>query len=345
MNSASDILTISQRGRSSRKPVWIGSDFPIRFPSLAMRTFAFPKMPCAIAVIFLLGLCTAAPADIYAGPNNHTQSGQGSGEVRDFAAAMFTLATQTRATPVTEPGIPIQQVTGQWAETLLKLTDDTYVLTEKLDPQYKFYVQAILCTHGPGKVKAQFSKEWATFEKTTDAGPEQAAALWDATFLGVRETATTFYEANIAFKKFDLSFTNCMPVGMLVMQQPRGSQTVASDERVLEHMCNWLRFLTSMGDTRRSEDFLNIILSKEKEALLEENSNEDWRRLAADMDFFDSVFPFAVFDTTRFLAADTRTQAREFLQTTIQLRKKLFLFSPGASQLISRDEKLLQSLR
>ncbi len=285
------------------------------------------------------------PADVHARQNNYTQSGQEPDGVHDFATAMFTLAKRTRAMPVTEAGIPIEQVTGQWTETLLKLTDDTYVLTEKLDPQYKFFVQAILCTHGPGKVNARLAKEWSTFEKITDVAPKQQGTLWDATLLGVRETAATFYEANIAFNKFDMSFNDCMPVGMLVLQQPRGSQTVTSHNRVLEHMCNWLRFLTFTGDTRRSADFLSVILSKEKEALLEEDSNEDWRRLAAEIDFFDSTFPFSLFDTNPSLATDTRAQVREFLQTTILLRKKLVLFSPSAAQLISRDEKLLQHLR
>lgn len=315
-----------------------------RLAEKAVRSPKFTIVPYFIAPLFVVALLAGTAGDAQARQDNSTQSEKQNDGVAEFTTAIFKLATKARATPVTEPGIPIAQVRGQWNETLLKLTDDTYILTEKLEPQFKFYVQAILCTHGVGHVRSQSTKEWATFEAETDTGPKERGKLWDATLLGFRETASTFYEANITFNGFDLSFDDCMPVGMLVLQQPRGSRAMTSFDRVLEHMCNWLRFLMSAGDTLRSADFLNVILHKEKEVLLADDSDQNWRRLAAEIDLFDQMFPFSVFDTNLSLAGAGRAQARDFLQTTILLRRKLLLFSPGASDLIARDQALLQRL-
>jgi hypothetical protein len=55
------------------------------------------------------------------------------------------LANKTRATPITEPGIPTQTVNGNWTGRLLFLKDDTLIATYQLGDQYKFYVQVSLC--------------------------------------------------------------------------------------------------------------------------------------------------------------------------------------------------------
>lgn len=272
-----------------------------------------------------------------------------SGEILDFASAV-------RATPITEPGIPAtnwastkigNRVKAPRDESLLQIGDDALVLTEKLDPQFKFYVQSILCTHGPGKVKVKVRTDSLLVESTAQGAVKETASLWDATLLGTQERAATFYEANSTFRVAGdpVSFPACMPVGMTFSQPTRGSQVMLSHDRVLAHMCNWLRFLVQIGDSKRSTDFLTTILAKHKQVLLEEDSAKDLEHLAADVDLFDRWFPFEEFDGSLEISTEQRAQVRDFLRTTISLRRKLQQIEPAFGDNIARDEALERRMR
>lgn len=268
---------------------------------------------------------------------------------------ILNFASAARATPITEPGIPAKswastqlgnQVKGHRDESASQVGDNALILTEKIDPQFKFYVQGIFCTHRPGKVQVKVREDSLLVIATAQGVPSNNASLWDATLLGLREGGAAFYDANLTFRVVgnSVNFPACMAPGMTFSQPTRGSDTMLSHDRVLAQMCNWLRFLAQSGDNVRSADFLTTILAKHKQVLLQEDSAQEIERLAADIDLFDQWFPFEVWDGVA-LSIDQRAQARDFLRTTIALRRKLQLLAPAAGNNIARDEALERRMR
>ena len=280
------------------------------------------------ATLCVTSIFAAGVPEARAAQRAATQSSKEQQAFFKLADQLSEPAFQNRATPVTEPGVPGTRVETQWEIDLLRLTEDSFVLTYKSEPEYRFYVQALLCN----------------LDGTTK--------IPDGTVLGAREKAATFYEANYSFHvKDDVEFARCtIPQTHMSVTgsalDPGEKSLYESHDRVLRQMCNWLRFLAKEGgDTPRAADFLTIILARHTQELMSIDSKGDLERLEGEMGFFDRVFPFEIFDDKAVLSDAARRQAREFFQTTILLRRKLALLAPKTAEKSSRDQALLQLLQ
>jgi hypothetical protein len=241
---------------------------------------------------------------------------------------LLDIGFSHRAKPITEPGVPAErvEVNGQWQVDVARLSADTVFAVYKFDRKYSFNLQVNLCE--------------------LDGSP----IVPDGTLLGGRETASTFYEGNYLFflrEGETEKFNRCADqTGMRFEADPlssKGATLYHSHDRVLREMCNWLRFLAlDKSDPSRAVDFLAFIVGKHREELLRLDSAGDTRFLRQEISFFDRTFPFEVFDTNLLSGIQTRNRAREFLQTTIALRRKL---APTVTKQITRDEELLHRLR
>lgn len=247
-------------------------------------------------------------------------------ERQKFFALMdqvMAAASAARSTPVTEPGIPLQKVNGNWVISIFKLKSPAVVGTYVLEPQYKFYVQAWIC---------------------------DPIGFWDGTLLGEHETAETFYQANLSFiGSNSVDYVECMPPGANY-QSDAGQQTTdkvlyTSEDRVLSYMANWLYFLAKKNDAARSADFMRLILAKHKRLLVAADAKDDLKELATRIEVFDSIFPVEVFDLDIPLGREARADARDFFQTMLLMRRKLKVISPASASPIARDEALLNKLR
>jgi hypothetical protein len=240
---------------------------------------------------------------------------------------ILDMASKGRSTPITEPGIPTEQVNGDWRIRFLKLTSDVIVGTYELAPQYKFYVQASIC-----------------------ALKDKPAKYFDPTILGEHETAAAFYRANSSFiGSNEIDYVLCEPPGVNLQSKPRPTDTnqktvlMTSEERVLRHMSNWLLFLAEYNsDQRRSSDFLPFILDRYRLLLLATNEDGDKKELVSKIKFYDRTFPFEVFEQNIPLSADGRAQVREFFKTLLFMCNKLKALSPDAATQIPRAERLLK---
>jgi hypothetical protein len=284
---------------------------------------------------FLMGALWVSNMFAAGVPEQRASQGSTAQASKEEQQAFFKLAAQlsepafdNRATPVNEPGVPATKVEKQWQIDLLRLTEDSFILTYKAEPEYRFSVQSILCDLD-GKTKVS-----------------------DGTLLGSTENAATFYEANYTFYvKDDVEFARCaIPQTQMSItssaQNLRQRTLYESHDRALRQMCNWLRFLAKDGrDPVRAADFLIFILARHRQELVSIDSKANLQRLAGEMGFFDRVFPFEIFDASAVLTEAARSRAREFFQTTILLRQKLALLAPKTAEKISRDQALLQSLR
>lgn len=236
--------------------------------------------------------------------------------------AMFAHAEKARATPITEPRIPIQKVNGIWSFVLYKATDDSVVVTYTLAPDYKFYVQAILCDL------------------------DNDTKIPDATFLGVAEKASTFYNANLRYLAEDsVVSAKCQPVHAVVQIEPGTPPVYRSHERALRHMCNYLRFFAHDRDTSRVVDFLTFILAKQREVLIDADSEGDLSRAKTALDLFDRFFPYEIFDGRPALTPADLAISRAFFETALLYRRKLNALSPETAARIPKDEALLRTLR
>lgn len=277
-------------------------------------------------------------------------------QMLELTVQLMKLASGLRATPITEPEIPTEEVHGQWSMKYFELTGDTLVVKYVLEPQYKFYIQATQC-------------------RSEGKAPE----FLDATILGPHETAATFYDANLKFvgpPKSEL--LSCQRVGVETRtvipnrgtirtlslgsgqvdvaiakaggpssaESPVTTVVSESRERVLSHMCNWLAFFAKQeGDARKSADFLITILDKYEAVLLDTDAEGDLKHLSYKVDLFDATFPFFVLESNFSMSDKARVQASEFLQVLLRMRKKLRVVAPKSAENIARDEALLQRLR
>jgi hypothetical protein len=246
-----------------------------------------------------------------------------------FSALMvqtMQVAEKVRATPITEPGIPIGQVSGKWEIKGLKLEDDTFIATFELAPQYLFYVQSWICHR-----------------------KDEPASFFDATTLGDQETAATFYAANLSFyTSDDMGYIRCMKKGMeisSVIGRPKDAKGTLNESelRVLQGMSNWLLFLAKFRqDKSRSSDFLPFILDHYRLHILAVSDQGGAKDVASAIEFFDDNFPFEVFDLNIPLTTGGKQQAHEFFRTVLLARNRLKVLSPEVAGKIDRDTELMK---
>jgi hypothetical protein len=254
----------------------------------------------------------------------------GNESVSELLGQILQTANRVRSTPITEPGVPSGQgANGNWKISVTNLGGGAVVGTYELAPSYKFFVQGWICTEGKDKYTP-----------------------FDATVLGVHETASVFYEANSSyFARDDADTILCLPVGMRMTTSfspdPGGRGTLSrSEERVLKQMSNWLLFFAkSENDMARSADFLPFILNRYRMLLLDVNQENDPKELAAEISFFDQMFPFSVFDLNIPLSDEGRGQVREFFRIMLVFRNKLKALSPDVGHPIDRDTGLLKKFQ
>jgi hypothetical protein len=236
---------------------------------------------------------------------------------------VMAAASAARGTPITDPGIPLEKVNGVWNISIFKLKGPAVVGTYVLAPQYKFYVQAWIC---------------------------DPKGFWDGTFLGEHETAETFYQANLSFMGSNsVDYIECMPTGASYESDVPAAKTdkirYTSEERVLSYMANWVYFWANKNEAARTADFMRLTMTKYKQLLVAEDAKGDLKELAGRIKMFDSIFPFEVFDLDLHLGPEARTDARDFFQTMLLMRRKLKVISPASAEPIARDEALLNKLR
>jgi hypothetical protein len=106
-------------------------------------------------------------------------------------------------------------------------------------------------------------------------------------------------------------------------------------------MVNWMVSLARRHDSDRSLDFLRVIVTRQRDAVLQADRAGDYARVASRIELFDATFPFSMFDQMT-LPAHERQAVRDWLQTTIEARRKLHGREPGDARHIRRDEALLR---
>jgi hypothetical protein len=296
--------------------------------SCGIRVATRVRFVCCLAIALGANILMGTVADLRAGQTKPPQRTEAQQKVFALALQMDDVAFNARATPVTEPGVPAEKVERMWNIDLLRLTEDTLVVTNESAPDFKYYVQVNLCD----------------LDGTTKFS--------DGTVLGASETPATFYDANYTFYvKDDLEFARCAERRMHFSVtgsalSPGKKRLYESHDRALRQLCSWLVFFNGKEESAsRAADILAFILRKQKEVLLDADSARDLADLERRMDFFDRTFPFAIFDMNPLLSSEVRVQGREFFQTTLLLRRKLAALDPKQTEQIVRDEALLRRLR
>jgi hypothetical protein len=235
----------------------------------------------------------------------------------DESIELLRAAMGARVAPL---GFDIPRENIHWDMDAMRLNQDTFVLTFRPERGVEFQLQLTIC---------ELDKK----------------AMWsDATLLGPKETAGSFYTDNLKYLLFvnAVDYVRCGAKGMRWSSQPLtdGRSLYTSEDRLLKHMCNWMNSLTKTPD--RALDFMKVIMTKQREVLVEADRKQEYDRVAARIDLFDAMFPFDAFDGSRRFAAEDREAVRAWLETTLAERRKLKVLAPTLAQNISRDETLLK---
>ena len=237
----------------------------------------------------------------------------------DESIELLRAAMGARVAPL---GFDIPRENIHWDMDAMRLNQDTFVLTFRPERGVEFQLQLTIC---------ELDKK----------------AMWsDATLLGPKETAEAFYTANLKYLIFvnDVDYVRCGAKGMLWQTQhlTDGRLLYTSEDRLLKHMCNWMSRLVSSQAPERAVDFMKVIMTKQREVLVEADRKQEYDRVAARINLFDAMFPFDAFDGSRRFAAEDREAVRAWLETTLAERRKLKVLAPTLAQNISRDETLLK---
>jgi hypothetical protein len=119
-----------------------------------------------------------------------------------------------------------------------------------------------------------------------------------------------------------------------------GRVLYTSEDRLLTQMFNWMASLAGSHDSERSLDFLRVIVTKQRETLLEADRAREYGRVASRIALFDAMFPFSIFDRLA-LQAQERQAVRGWLETTLEERRKVQGLDPDIARHTRRDESLL----
>lgn len=199
-----------------------------------------------------------------------------------------------------------------------------WILTYSTEPNIVFSVQAFSCENN----------KWSG---------------QDATILAPAETAAAFYKANTTFLSFDVNPPlACSRKGMAFELSDTNDPKVkwiTSHSRAIRQMANWMRYLNETGDSKRAADFFATAFEKELQNLKERLANSDHTDTLLSIDSFEDLLPRQNYLPGASLTPGQRSTVRAYLQTVIQTRKELSVFTPNSEQNIRRYEELLQQYR
>jgi hypothetical protein len=242
-----------------------------------------------------------------------------------YAGDVLIAALARRANSITDFQFP--QLNTGWSLSLMRMDEDTFILSYTPPSGITFYIQALIC-----------SKK----------------GLVDSTILGPTETASDFYNANVHFLLSNsgddsMNYVMCGGETHLMGKISSGTTSipgveyVTSEDRAIRHLSGWLQYFTSekRNNPQRAADFLVTALDKEKAHLLELESDKSYSELADALNLFDQQFPADGFDRAPSLNADAKAHVRSYFETTIRIREKLKPLIPNADARISKDEALL----
>jgi hypothetical protein len=173
--------------------------------------------------------------------------------------------------------------------------------------------------------------------------------IWsDATLLGPKERADVFYRDNLKYSSLatDAEHLQCSGSRDKAWESLEVADrrvVYTSEARLLKQMVNWMVALARSHDSERSLDFLRVIVTRQREALLQAAGTGDDIRVAGRLELFDTMFPFSIFDEVT-LQADERQTVRGWLETTLEARIKLQRLQPVVARDMKRDEALLTRL-
>jgi len=170
--------------------------------------------------------------------------------------------------------------------------------------------------------------------------------IWsDATLLGPKERADVFYRDNLKYSSIasDIEHLQCSGSREREWESHNvtdGRVVYTSEARLLKQMFNWMASLARSHDSERSLDFLRVIVTRQRDALLEADGAGEHGRVASRIELFDTMFPFSIFDHVT-LQAQERHAVRGWLETTLEERRKLQGLEPGIARHTRQDEALL----
>lgn len=273
------------------------------------------QLNLAIAVFTLLALSSLAVAQTEAPP--------------DRAASVFEelidLAVRTRARPLTEFKNVSSNLTSV-EESGNFISGDTLVLAETTT-EFVFYLQANIC-HNKANGSTYFG---------------------DATILGPRESASTFYSDNEDFYISDPLLLSYCAVGgerMMYVDRPDGRMLGVSPDRAFRHMCGWLLYFGMYEpNIGRGRDFLMEIVRKKNETFRFLGHQENQKELASALAFFGKVFPYKALGTDLQLTKAERAEVSSFFHTMIALRKRARVWIPETGDQIPAEEEIIRRLQ
>jgi len=173
--------------------------------------------------------------------------------------------------------------------------------------------------------------------------------IWsDGTLLGPKEGADAFYRDNLKYSSLasDIEHRQCADSRNKEWESHEGTDrrvVYKSEARLLKQMVNWMVSLARSHDSERARDFLRVIVTRQRDALLQAAGTSYDSRVAGRLELFDSVFPFSIFDVVT-LQAQERQAVRGWLETTIEARMKLQRLQPAIARDMKRDAALLTRL-
>jgi hypothetical protein len=173
--------------------------------------------------------------------------------------------------------------------------------------------------------------------------------IWsDATLLGPKERADVFYRDNLKYLSIASGIEHLHCGGARDKEWEShdvtdGRVVYTSEARLFKQMVNWMVSLARSHDSERSLDFLRVIVTRQRDALLQADGTGEYRRVVSRIELFDTMFPFSIFDDVT-LQAQERQAVRGWLQTTIEERRKLQGLEPGLARHMIRDEALLRRM-
>ena len=237
----------------------------------------------------------------------------------DKSIELLRAAMGARVAPL---GFDIPRENMHWDVNANRLNQDTFMLTFRPERGVEFQLQLTIC---------ELDKK----------------VIWsDATLLGPKETAGIFYADNLKYLLFvnDVDYVRCGAKGMRWSSQPLtdGRSLYTSEDRLLKHMCNWMNSLTKSLTPDRAMDFMKVIMTKQREVLVEADRKQEYDRVVARIELFDAMFPFDAFDGSGRFPAEDLEAVRAWLETTLTERRKLKVLAPTVAPNISRDETLLK---
>jgi hypothetical protein len=292
----------------------------------------FPRM-LRLVLALILGSAPCLFAQGFVRPGQLPPKSQWPAELVDhfgYAGDVLVSALARRVGSITNFQFP--QVTVAWNFSILRMDEDTFIMSYTPPSGLTFYVQALVCS--------------------------KKDALIDSTILGPTETASDFYDANLNFllSNSDDDSSNYVTcggeahlLGAISSQTTEipGTDYVTSQDRAIRHLCGWVQYFTSEKgkNPQRAADFLVTALDKEKAHLLALESDKSYSELVGALSLFDKQFPADGFDRALLVEPDAKAHVRSYFETTIRIRGKLKPFIPNAEARISKDGALLAMFR